>query len=206
MPFLLAILTAVVEFVLVSLAVPKSLMDWSTGLEGRWLAEFYGEKFGRSLSDYADSWFHSLFEATGLVEFSYFLALPEAKENDPFVHVEDTLGLFAFLKGRLDVFWMEIQQDVLRFCQLGLWLSVLCPFWLIHVLDGLSLRALKRQTFGYPSPFFHRYALYATGWIWAILAFFVLLPLPLPPPVYPAVVLVQGWLLNVLSANIQKRL
>lgn len=209
MQFLLAGLTIIIEFILVGMMVPRSLMDWSSTVESSWIAGFYGQETGRMIQNTALDWFRRLFLSSGWVEFSYLLVLPteeDWKNAGPFIHLENTLGLIAFFKGRLDVFWMEIQQDILRFCQLGLWLLVLSPLWLIHILDGLSLRELKKQTFGYQSPFFHRYALYLTGWLWVALTFFILLPTPLPPPAYPAVVLIQGVLIGILSRNIQKRL
>lgn len=207
MRFLIAALVVVLEFVLVSLIVPKSLMDWSSAVEIEWITKFYGADLAKSLTDRTNQWFRDLFLDSGAVQYSYFFVLPWGGEtNDPFVYVEDKLGLIAFAKNRIDVFWMEIQQDILRFCQVGLWLIALAGFWLFWVLDGLGIRGIKRSTFGYQSPFLHSYALYVTGWIWAGLLFIILLPLPVPPWTYPLAVLLQGPCLNVIAANLPKKL
>lgn len=209
MQILVVVLSILLEFIVVSMAVPRGLMDWSSEVEGRWMLAMYGPEWTARLVAHARDSFDGIFRDSGIVDWSYYLLLPTEEEWDrgtPFQYVEKTTGMFAFLEGRLDVFWMEIAQDIQRFVQLGLWTTALSPVFLFLVVDGLCQRSLKKATFGYQSPFLHRYAMWATGSLWVILFALILLPTPLPPQTYPLAMLGQGLLLNVIAANIQKRI
>lgn len=209
MKIAVVVISILLEFIIVSMAVPRSLINWSSTLEGRWMLSMYGPEWNAKIREYAQESFNRIFHDSGLIERSYYLLLPTEEEwerGEPFTYVEDSTGIFSFLEGRLEVFWLEIQQDVQRFVQLGIWLSMLAPVWLFLMLDGWYYRELKKATFGYQSPFLHRYALWASGWLWVILSFFTLLPVPIPPQTYPIAMLFQGALLGVIVANIHKKI
>ncbi|MBN2701119.1 MAG: DUF4400 domain-containing protein [Methylothermaceae bacterium] len=208
MRFLAAALLILVEFIVVSAAMPASLIDWCDRVDNAWMVGWYGKENTRTFRSSATRSFKGLFVDTGIVDFSYRMALPSRKEWEdagPFVHIEDSLGIYGFLENRLNVFWREIAQIVDRFMQLGLWLAALSVMWLGHAQDGLAIRKLKGKTFGYASPFYHRYGIYFTGWLWVALIVWILLPLPMHPLVFPAVILIQGALINVIAMNLQKK-
>ena len=184
-------------------------MNWSSAVENRWMLSMYDPEWNTKIGEYAQESLNHIFRDSGMVDWSYYLILPTPEEwerGEPFTYIEDSTGIFSFLEGRLGVFWLEVGQDIQRFIQLGIWISALAMFWLFLIIDGLCARALKKTTFGYQSPFLHRYAMWATGWLWVILSFLTLLPVPLPPQLYPISMLCQGGLLGVIAANIQKKI
>jgi hypothetical protein len=204
---LLVVLGFAVEFLVVSLCIPKSLMLWSSEVEWGWTQNLYGAQWTDRIAHLATSAYNKLFVSPGIVDFTYFLVLPteeEIKHAGPFLAIEESLGLIAFFAQRLEVFWMEIAQDLQRFLQLGIWLTVLSPFWVLFALDGLCDRELKKESFGYQSPLLYYYSFSLIGWMWVILTFLILLPLPMPPHLFPIVLLAQAFLLRAITANVQK--
>ncbi len=206
---LIGALVIVLEFIVGALIVPARLITWCNEKETAWLVDFYGARLTSEMRNQANAWFQRLFVDSGIMNYSYLFVVPTKEEllyQANIVNTVSRTGLPGFAKGRLDVFWIEIQQIIERLLHIAVWFITIAPLWFWHAWDGWQARNVKKHTFAYQSPFLHTYSLMASGAIWTGLIIAVMLPLPIHPAIYPGCTILQGILVGLIAANLPKRI
>ena len=199
------------ELVLIAVLTPmlgKGGMDWLVKTERQmslsevgFSATLWIEKTGFGL--YAD-----LFRDTGVEKNVYDFFLPSQDQ------IKESKGLealgarlyFPMVQSGLDSLFGSLQRLFVRMTALALWLPTVPLILIPAILDGMMTWRRKQFSFDYASPLVHGYAAGAAKWLVIGLPLALLLPVPIPPLVFPFVFIVLSFLLMLVTAHTMKRI
>jgi hypothetical protein len=201
-------LLLLMELILLAALVSVSWSERVQRTEGAWLAAGLGPRAAAAVVARAHAWYERLFVATGLVEASYRVTLPNDADVERAGALAPlaTLPLWSWVAGRIEVIWAALYQLLQRLAMIIAWWPFLLLVLIAAIGDG-SLRRRRRQAgFGYPSPLVHAYALRGLQLLALLTGFGLLLPLPLPAVGVPLVGALVGALVDTLIAQAPKRL
>lgn len=155
----------------------------------------------------ADNIFESTFVETGLYDTSYELFIPSAEERRRSKGME-SMGkeIFTQVDRRLDVMWIAAYQVIVRVLMLLLWAPYFVIILVPAIVDGVVVREIKKVNFGFSSPMFHRYAIYAIVMVLYLMLLTLFSPVQVAPIVYPLAILIIVVAMNLMVANTHKRL
>jgi hypothetical protein len=156
----------------------------------------------------AQAWYERLLVATGLVEASYRLILPNAAdvERAGALAPLTTLPLWSWVAGRLKVIWAALYQLLQRLAMIGAWWPFLLLVLFAAIGDGWLRRRRRQAGFGYPSPLVHTYALRSLQVLALLTGVVLLLPLPLPTIGGPLIGTLVAALVDTLIVQAPKQL
>lgn len=133
-----------VQAALVLLLVDAAWIERQIGAERDQLAMHLGEEQARQLLAQARAIFERGLVRTEMVERSYAALLPDPAA--PTQGMENVAPwFFAWLKARLDTFWILALQVILRAVLLRQWLMVVILGVLAAMLDGYIQQRIKRD-------------------------------------------------------------
>jgi hypothetical protein len=197
-------LLLLMELILLAALVPARWSERVQQTERVWLAAGLGNDAAAAVAARAQAWYERLFVATGLVEASYRLILPNAAdvERAGALAPLTTLPLWSWVAERLQVIWSALYQFLQRLAMIAAWWPFLSLVLLAATGDGWLRRRRRQAGFGYPSPLMHAYALRSLQVLALLTGVVLLLPLPLLAIGVPLI----GTLVDTLIAQAPKRL
>jgi hypothetical protein len=203
-----AILLAM-EFILISLFVPRPWADHVQAAELAGLQEHLGPTTSAEILLTAEDWYRALLVDPGVVGMSYNLvtlspddiAQARASGLGPLTQ----FALWDWMAGRLDVLWWMIRHAFQRLVLLLAWWPFLLLVAVFAAADGWLRRRIRQSGFTYASPLKHHYAVRGLFWLGILGLFGLFLPVPWSPWLIPVLGALLAALVAVLVANTQKR-
>ena len=201
----IAVLIWVFEVLLVSVLVRDDWLFANIEEENADQRAFFGERTARYLEERTDRSFESLFIQTGLRDLSYDLFIPTKEETDS-THYMQGIGEPVFRRAyqSLATFWTAIYQVVMRAQTLLLWAPFLLLILVPSVVDGFSMRAVKKATFTPTKVVRNRYGIYGVllGAYLILLSLFS--PIALGPATYFVIMAGIALTISMILANLHK--
>lgn len=204
------LLTAIVlllEVVIVGVLVPNHWLENSIVSEREMVTDWLGEDTTLSLIESTNKIYKYLFVDTNIVRYSYGL-IPTEEERQRSRGFEE-FGrdfFFPYVKSRIDVMWSAIYQSLQRTSLFLMWVPYMLPLFIPAIIDGLSIRNIKKVTYGYTSSVRYHTAYH----ILVLLLAAVPIYLAIPVAVTPISVLVWACIFSfsamLMMANLQKKI
>lgn len=188
------------ELGLIFLFLPASTVQEVSAREERLVAAELGQEALDYVVAASGRKFKWLFLDTGVLEASFTFCGYQGKDRF------DDRGLGRWLFNRLQVVWMVVRQMVFRWEVMALWLPATLVFAAPLVVDSVAQREIRKYQFSFASPLVHRKSGHFLRYLGAGAVLLPLLPVSVPPMVYPAALGAAGLALWVMLVNIQKRI
>ncbi len=135
-------------------------------------------------------------------DFSGYLRDADTLGNGPFGNQEFSL----WTRSRIEATWLWIGLVAYRINVLTGWLLPGVPLVIVAYLDGHYMREIRKYSFVAQSPIRHKLGI-RVMWIVIIgLACWLLIPIPLPALIAPALTVCLAYALWLWVSNLQKRL
>ena len=204
---LVAVFLLVIEIFVVGSMLNEGYVRSTIIEEQAAIVDVLGLGTAMQVKEKADRFYRSTFMTSGLRDATYDLFVPTRAELGRSQSIED-LGSsgFGWARDRLDVFWTSVYQTTVRLSVMSLWAPFLAIALLPASIDGLLMRAKKRYTMGYASPFMQRVSSIAIIAVLYVSLLAIFAPLALPPlfvPILGALVAISS---GLLLANVQRHL
>lgn len=147
------------------------------------------------------------FARSGVYYTLHRFLIPTEREQDASRGIEEMGNwLFNYAESCLDGMMRTIYLFISRLIGAAVWLPMI-PLALIPAInDGLQMREIKKRNAGYASPVLQKYSIRASKALCSALLFIYLLPLALSPLLFPLCVLISSAFINIMLANVQKRI
>jgi hypothetical protein len=207
--FFWAMMTLLLEGLIIALLVPSSWMREMAEMEYDWLDSVYTESSMVWMREKTLDWHYTLTRETGLADSLEWMFFPseEARAKEKGMAKLGENLWFPYLESRGEALDDLVKITLLRLTSILIWAPLLFLIMVPVVFDGLMERKIKQYTFKYPSPFLYRYGVRLVITVSFLLFVCFLSPLPLPPMLLPLMILtciaVMG--LTVIG-NMPKRL
>ena len=201
----IALLIWVLEVLFVAVLVRDDWLIANIDEENSQQQSYFGARTAQYLYDEADTTFDNVFVATGIKDLSYRLFIPTREETDN-THYMQGIGEPAFRRiyQTLVTFWTAVYQVVIRAHTIGLWAPFMLLILVPSVVDGLSMRAVKKATHTPTKVVRNRYGVYLV-----LLGLYVFLlslfsPFPVGPVTYFAIMAGISLTISMILANLHK--
>lgn len=204
---ILWLLAVLLEMLLIALFVSASWVNAQIKEERSAIFSWLGKETTTNIIESTNNSYRYFFQATGLVEGSYEIFIPNKEQIQASAGME-TLGkpVFVWFKERLDAFWITIYHSFQRLFTLLEWLPYMLPLLLPAVIDGAMQREIKKVTYGYASPVRYHTAFHLLLALIFLPFIYMFFPIAVTPIIIPIWALLLAIVLLVLSANIQKKI
>jgi hypothetical protein len=207
-PALTAVVLVVLELVVFGATVTERWAERVRTTEAAWLERWLGQQTATRVVGTTRAGYETLFVESGLVAWSYAVALPTAAEEAAGRHLSPVAvpWFFGWLEGRLDLFWGAVLQVLQRVVMVTAWWPFLALLLSGTLIEGRTRRRIKQEGFAYASPVRHRGALWTAIALVMAGTLGLLLPLPIPAITVPVLASVVALALTAALAHSQKRL
>jgi len=201
---LVVLLVLVLETFAVMLFTHRERVVAQIQEEYRQTINVMGEQNAELIYASADANFRSMIVDTGIFRESYRMFVPDGKRDMDGINVMGR-GITWF-EERLNAFWAVVFRSFQRLSLFNTWLPYALLLLVPAAVDGWEQRAIKRDTFGYTSPFRYAIAYYGIVLLLVFPVVYFLLPFPLSPLLPPMWALVATAAIVTMAANTQKHL
>ncbi len=208
-PVIWALMTLLLEALLIAVLVPSSFLDRINNIENGWMESTYSDDSLRWLHEKTDAVHYTLTRETGLADWMSWMFFPpetaRAKQGG-MSRLGDRLW-FPYLESRGKALDDMLRTFLMRLGSVMLWIPLIVLIAIPAFFDGLMERKIKQYTFKYPSPFIYRYGLHAFIGISLLLSICLFSPLPIPPVLLPFGIMTAVAVMGlVVVGNMPKRL
>jgi len=166
--------------------------------------DLMGQKKAEKIYESANTNFRHMVVESGIFRESYRMFVPDGERDLQGVNVVGR-GITWF-EQRLDAFWAVVFRGFQRLALFNTWLPYSLLILVPAAIDGWEQRAIKRDTFGYSSPFRYALAYYGIVAILILPVAYLLIPFPITPLFAPFWAIVAALAIVVAAANTQKHL
>lgn len=208
-PLFWAIMTIVLEMVVIALFVPASFMNKLTDIERDWMAGTYTQSTINWLDKKTDSVHYTLTRSSGIADGLQWMFFPseEAKRKEGAMSRLGNNLWFPYLKSRGEALDGMIKALLMRIWSVIIWTPLLVIIAVPAFFDGVMERRIKQHTFKYPSPFLYRYGVRASLLVGFIIIAATLSPIPVPPLLLPIALMLTIITTSMLVvSNLPKRI
>lgn len=164
----------------------------------------FGESETQKLMSHASSTFNTLFVESGLQNILTNLVISDKEKQSEVINLGQTGDTVAsFTNNYAAMLLMVWYGMVIRVTYLLTWVPYFALFMVAAATDGWTTRTIKKMEFSYSNPgltFAYSHAL--IGLI-GFPALYLILPFPLPPMMFPIVIIAAGITLRGWLSNIQ---
>ena len=185
--------------ILVWLAVSGQTMNQHFHREQQGYSTTLGKETGQWIVRHGSQFYRSTMIKTGFQGFLMKHTTPDGQMGEGFVKV------ILFFKGVVKNFLILMLQVFERLALL----LVCLPFWglvlLAAVADGCLIRKIRYHDFHYTSPLQNVWSRRLCQWIPGLFLYLVIVPLPFPVWLIPAMALVTSVCVGWWTANWQKK-
>ena len=202
---LLIVLT--IEVMAVGILTPNDWLHTSITNERDMVSDWLGEETTDNLIANTNKWYKTVFADTGLVKGSYgFIPNEEDREHSGGLGEFGRYDIFPAAKERIDVMWAAIYQSIQRMSLFILWSPYMLPLFIPAVIDGLSVRSIKKVSYGYASPVRYHTAFHFIMVLLASIPFYLALPFAVTPLVVPVWAAAFSFSVMLMLTNLQKQI
>lgn len=201
------LLVLLIEVVAVGILTSNNWLHDSIGDERDMVSNWLGRETSSDLVIKTNTYYQSLFVDTGLVKASYAL-IPTEEERQRSGAFTDfgRESLFPAAKERIDVMWAAIYQSIQRMTLFVLWTPYMLPLFIPAFIDGLSVRQIKKVSYGYASPVRYHTAYHFIVVLIAAIPFYLALPVAVTPLVIPLWAAAFSFAVMLMLTNLQKQI
>ncbi|WP_207461831.1 DUF4400 domain-containing protein [Azospirillum sp. SYSU D00513] len=199
------------EFVVILVITPLLGRNWIDQLI-TWEREFSLAQVGFDTTLWIErtgwSMYAWIFRDFGLEKSVYEFFLPSHQQAAASRGLE-ALGAkwyFPLVQAGLDSLFGSIQRFFVRLAMIGAWLPVLPLMLVPAILHGMMAWRSRQYTFDYASPLVHGMAAKAAIWIVIGTPMILMLPVPIPPLIFPVFFLLLSLTLLLVTKHTMKRI
>jgi hypothetical protein len=135
-------------------------------------------------------------------DFKGYLSEAQAIEQGPFGNV----SFSQWARSRIEATWLWIGLLAYRLYVLMGWFVLGIPFAIVAYLDGHYMREIRKFSFVAQSPIRHKLGIRVMWVVLVGLTCWLLVPIPLPAIIAPALTISLSYSLWLWVSNLQKRL
>ena len=204
---LLYIAVFLLELLLTVLIISPEFIRKELAEEQQHVANVLGARVEHNLREESADVFRKALVDTGVVSASYDTLIPTEDQRRRSVGMEE-LGstTFVWLGERLKALWNSVYQMFYRFSVLWAWAPAILPLAIPAVVDGLSIREIKKMSYGYASPVRYHAMTHVLVFLVMGIPIYIAFPFAVTPLVIPIWAVLVCLALMVFTANVQKRL
>lgn len=195
------------EIVLAALIISPEFIRKELAEEQQHVVNALGARVEHGLREQSAEAFRTVLVDTGVVRASYDMLVPTEDQRRRSVGMEELGGsTFVWVGERLKAFWNSVYQMFYRFSVLWAWAPAILPLAIPAVIDGLSIREIKKMSYGYASPVRYHAMTHALVFLLMAIPIYVAFPISVNPLVIPIWAVLVCLALMIFTANVQKRL
>lgn len=204
---LLYLAVFMLELLLTVLIISPEFIRKELAEEQQHVANVLGPRVEHNLREEAAEHFRKAFVDTGVVRATYDTLIPTEDQRRRSVGMEELgSGTFVWLGERMRALWNSIYQMFYRFGVLWAWAPAILPLAIPAIVDGLSIREIKKMSYGYASPVRYHAMTHALVFLVMALPIYIAFPIAVSPMVIPIWAVLVCLALMIFTANVQKRL
>ena len=175
--------------------------------EQRYNAQFYSPALAKASTQRATRWFNAAFVDTGIMAHTFDPFIPTQDEITRSKGLEDFgQPLFHWFERRMRAWWTLLWAAFVRMSSVLLW-TPFAPFLFVPwLVDGYTIREVRKHTFDYASPVAQSYAMRAIAIMPLLFVLLLLAPIPMHPLATPACFIMAGMLGQRAIGNYMKRI
>lgn len=174
--------------------------------EGIKIEDTFGKKTLNMLDRNTLKFYDEYVIQSGLYATIWHTIIPTKKEQQLDVKDKIVKGVQLWAQDRINIIFILMFLLIQR-AQLILLLSPSATFILIaSVLTGFFIRKIKQGNFAFASPTAHRYAIGSLTIFLSTLPFTLMIPITIHPLVFPIAFIVISILIQLIIANLSKRI
>lgn len=201
------LLVLTIEVVAVGVLTPNDWLHTSIIEERDKVSNWLGDETTDNLVLKTNRWYKDIFVDTGLVHASYgFIPTEDDREHSGGLGEFGRYDIFPVAKERIDVLWAAIYQSIQRMSLFILWSPYMLPLFIPAVIDGLSVRQIKKVSYGYASPVRYHTAYHFIVVLLAAIPFYLALPFAVTPLVVPVWAAAFSFSVMLMLTNLQKQI
>lgn len=202
------LLVFLLEICLTALIISPEWIRKELAQEQQYVVNALGARVEHDLREESAEAFRTVFVNTGIVRASYDLFIPTEQQRQNSRGLEELGGkTFVWVGERLNALWNQIYQMFYRMSVLLAWAPAILPLAIPAVVDGLSMREIKKATYGgYASPVRYHAMTHAIMFLVLGVPIYIGFPMAVSPMLIPIWAILICVALMVFTANIQKRL
>ena len=206
-PLWIAIILIVTQLVFVLSVVSKDTIQGSIKQELSYMIDTYGYEQTAQIYDKAVDSTTALTENSGLLGSIKQWLLPEEYLATGRVLDENffNTGFWRAIEGAIDNLALNVEYFLLRFYGLSPWLILGVVLLSASVFTGYMLREIKKQGFEYSSPLRHGLARRCLYYMPMVAYLLFMVPIALPPVIFPMLLAVFSLSLALFISNTIKR-
>jgi len=202
-----ALVILLIEVVIVGVFTPNDWLTRSIREERTMVTRWLGGKTTQALIQQTNTIYKTLFVDTGIVHASYgYIPTREDRQNSPGLEHLGERYYFPYFKDRIDVMWSAIYQSIQRLTLFMLWTPYMLPLFIPAMYDGLSIRNIKKVTYGYASPVRYQTAFLTIVFLLAAIPFYLAIPVAVTPMIVPLWTIVFSLAVMLMTSNLQKKI
>jgi len=199
------------EFVLIAVLTPmlgKGAIEWLVRTEREMSLSQIG--FDATLWVEKTGWrmYAALFRDTSIEKAVYEFFIPNQEQ------LKDSRGMealganlyFPMVQAGLDSLFSSCQRFLVRLSMIALWLPAVPIVLIPAIWDGMLSWRRKQYSFDYPSPLVHGWSARVALWLTFGTPFALMLPVPIPPLVFPFLFILLAFALMLLASHTMKRI
>jgi len=201
-----ALVVLFIEIVAVGILTPNDWLRDSIHEERILVSDWLGEESTDSLITDTNDVYKYLFVDTNIIIGSYKI-IPTKNDREKSKGIE-TLGstIFPYVKERIDVMWSAIYQSIQRMSLFMMWVPYMLPLFIPAFIDGMSVRNVKKFTYGYASPVRYHTAYHFIVILLAAIPFYLAIPVSVTPLVVPLWAGLFSASVMLMMTNLQKKI
>ncbi len=174
--------------------------------EGTSVEDVLGPAAVRHADRMASGAYNAAFIKSGVYASVARLVVPtkaEVHANRMFKGLE---GIIIWARDRINVLFILLFLLFERIALIVLWLPSTGLIAAAATITGFYLRKIKQGNFAFSSPTLHRYGIGMLTFTMMLTPFLMMLPVPMPPLVFPVSLIVASFMIMIIIANIAKRI
>ena len=196
-----------IEVIIVGVITPSDWLHRSIINERRMVEEWLGNEATLELVKHTNTFYKDVFVTPGIVKGSYgFIPTEEERERSGAFKDLGREKFHPFVKERIDILWAAIYQSIQRTALLLMWMPYALALFIPALIDGISIRSIKKVTYGYASPVRYHTAFHAVIMLFAAIPFYLALPIAVTPLVIPLWAAAISLAVMFMMSNLQKQL
>lgn len=195
----------VIVLAVISFASPKYVIH-VIATEGVAVEDALGRNTLNRVDHDASSAYNTVFIQSKLYASAYHTFIPTANEFKKTDGIRAFNGILRWMGDRIDMLFVVLFLMFERLSLMMLWLPSTAVILIASAVTGFYLRTIKQGNFAFASPTAHRLSIRILIIAASLTPFFLCLPIPVSPYVYPVCFLIAAFMVQGIIANIAKRI
>lgn len=192
------------ELLVVVFFVPASHVTEFAAAQRVSIAETLGVDAETQVKSRADGWFRTIILESGVYRTINDFLFDRWEQREDEEKLDDR-GISSYVERRLDTLWISLHTMLYRAATIFLWVPYVVPLFLSALIDGVLTRETRKWQFSYTSPMLHTSAVKIAMAVFIGLLMVIILPMNVPPLVYPSVFGLVAFCVWAMIASMAKR-